>query len=84
VNDRCDRARTVKIITGSRLRIQKPHTASAVKVVFFLASNSGRGAWSTASRICRQCHSTLMSIKREIIELTGEKPSDSYGFDGPH
>lgn len=54
------------------------------KVVFFLASNSGRGAWSNASRICRQCHSTLMSLKLEITELTGNKPSDSYEFVGPH
>ncbi|MCW0422137.1 hypothetical protein NB713_000080 [Xanthomonas sacchari] len=54
------------------------------KVVFFLASNSGRGDWSNASRICRQCHSTLMSLKLEITELTGIKPSDSYEFVGPH
>jgi rubredoxin len=53
------------------------------KVVFFLASSNGRGTWSVAPRICRQCHSTLMSLKLEITELTGNKPPDSYGFVSP-
>jgi len=53
------------------------------KVVFFLASNNARGAWSFAPRICRQCHSTLMSLKLEVSELTGIKPPDSYGFVSP-
>ena len=43
------------------------------KVVFFLAGSNGRGVWSVAPRICRQCHSTLMSLKLEITELTGNK-----------
>lgn len=53
------------------------------KVVFFLTSNNARGAWSVAPRICRQCHSTLMSLKLEITELTGNKPPDSYRFVSP-
>lgn len=53
------------------------------KVVFYLASHNARGAWSIAPRICSQCHSTLMSLKLEITELTGIKPPDSYGFVSP-
>lgn len=66
-----------------RVKRQIVYIGDKGKVVFFLASSSGRGDWSMAPRICRQCHSTLMSLKLEITELTGIKPPDSYGFVSP-
>lgn len=53
------------------------------KVLFVLSSSNGRGAWFNTHRICGQCHSTLMSLKLEITQLTGIKPKDSYGFVSP-
>jgi hypothetical protein len=73
MDDRFDRERTVKIIAGWRLRAPKSLTSSAVKVVFFLASNSGREACPSFS-----------NLSPVPCELTGDKPNDSYGFVGLH
>lgn len=53
------------------------------KVVFFLSSNPGRGAWSAAPKTCRQCFSILMSLKLEIAQLMATQLPDSYGFVSP-
>lgn len=54
------------------------------KVSFHISTNHGRGAWSSASEICNHCNSTLMSLKTEISELTGNRPRDSYAFVSPN
>lgn len=53
------------------------------KMSFYQKSNAGRGLWADAKRICNQCDSVLMSLKREAVDLAGIPRADSYSLVSP-
>ncbi|WP_186249938.1 hypothetical protein [Burkholderia gladioli] len=66
-----------------RTKMEVLYVGDNGKVSFHTSTNHGRGAWQHASHICNHCSSTLMSLKTEISELTGNRPKDSYAFASP-
>jgi hypothetical protein len=57
--------------------------ANEGKVVFYLRTNGGSGAWGKARTICNQCGDTLMQLKFEVSDLIGRELQDSCGFVTP-
>lgn len=53
------------------------------KVIFAIKLATGRGSWVAFKKICNHCESTLMSLKREGVEIAGKQTRDSYSFVEP-
>jgi hypothetical protein len=53
------------------------------KVIFAPRPTKSRGDWNHAPYICNHCHSTLLSLKREIASRLGRELQSSYDFISP-